>query len=535
MTAVWDVTNVKTVAVIGGGVAGLQTVKQLTRSGFDVTLYESRARAGGVWATGTGYYGTGLQVPYDLYEFPDFPIATAGIKHDKYTSQAQLQAYVDAYITHFKIGNNLKFNTLVVSAVPDKDEKGWTLTTRPSGSEESKSATTTTHYDFLVIATGMYSSPNIPDIDGLKEFKGQIVHSSFVTNPDELYSKKNVLVVGFGKSSTDNAILAVEHGATSVTLVARQWHWPIPQKLLNVLDIKWGTLHRLTAAFIPLWVRPNKVEKALHQYAPFLVNGFWRLLSAVLNWQFKLAKTGTLPTTLIESDLFNNDVLFDDKFYTKIEKGQIRAILGEIVRFDATKVTLKDGSVHEPNVVVFGTGWKKEYPFLPAATVETLGLGSDGHFLYHHILHPEVQRLAFVGANVSTFSNITTHALQATWLESVLKGTTVLPPISGLQNELKTIREWKIKNFPNCASRGALLQLHMANYHDELSEEIGASRYRKSNPAAEVVIPYVSQDYAPVVSGTFRAEKPSILNRFFIGFLFVYFTLFWTKLSSFIF
>ena len=42
-------SHVKTVAVIGAGVAGLQTARALSKVGLAVTIYESRGNVGGVW------------------------------------------------------------------------------------------------------------------------------------------------------------------------------------------------------------------------------------------------------------------------------------------------------------------------------------------------------------------------------------------------------------------------------------------------------------------------------------------------------
>ena len=66
-----DFSNVKKVAIVGAGVAGLQTAKALRELGKEVVIFEKSANVGGVWRK--NYADFGLQVPQSLYEFPDFP------------------------------------------------------------------------------------------------------------------------------------------------------------------------------------------------------------------------------------------------------------------------------------------------------------------------------------------------------------------------------------------------------------------------------------------------------------------------------
>ena len=60
------------IAIIGAGVAGLSTARQLIGEGFDCTLFERNAQLGGVWSD--GYLNFGAQVQHELYEFPDYPL-----------------------------------------------------------------------------------------------------------------------------------------------------------------------------------------------------------------------------------------------------------------------------------------------------------------------------------------------------------------------------------------------------------------------------------------------------------------------------
>ena len=91
--------HIKNVAIIGAGVAGLQTARALSKIGLTCTIYEKSANVGGVWRK--NYVDYGLQVPKELYEFPDFPRDKAPKLSDVATSLfpkgAGVQEYIEAY------------------------------------------------------------------------------------------------------------------------------------------------------------------------------------------------------------------------------------------------------------------------------------------------------------------------------------------------------------------------------------------------------------------------------------------------------
>ena len=77
----------------------------------------------------------------------------------------------------------------------------------------------TLHPRHVVIATGVSGIPRIPDIPGLENFAGRIVHSSEYGDSTE-WQDRNVLVIGSGNSGHDIAQDLFSNGA-KVTLVQR--------------------------------------------------------------------------------------------------------------------------------------------------------------------------------------------------------------------------------------------------------------------------------------------------------------------------
>ena len=81
----------KRMAVMGGGVAGMQVVDQMKQLGIDCTLFEKNPDVGGVWRS--NYAEFGLQVPWELYEFPGFRYKPDE-NFDKFPRGPDLQRYI---------------------------------------------------------------------------------------------------------------------------------------------------------------------------------------------------------------------------------------------------------------------------------------------------------------------------------------------------------------------------------------------------------------------------------------------------------
>src|SRR5690606_14123219 len=98
-------------------------------------------------------------------------------------------------------------------------------------------------FDYVIVCTGVYHDPNLPQIEDLDKFKGEILHPFQVQNNKEQFSGKKVVVLGYGKSGLDIAKNSSDY-AESTTHVFRTAHWLLPrfvnlQSLTEVIDLYW--------------------------------------------------------------------------------------------------------------------------------------------------------------------------------------------------------------------------------------------------------------------------------------------------------
>ena len=481
------------VVIIGAGVSGLATARALVARGLKCTIYEKRNTLGGVWAD--GYAEFGVQVERSLYEFPDFPLPEDA---PSFTPGPVFRSYLESYCNAFGLRDCLMMGTSVLSVRPTS--KGWEVFVERDGTEETVEA------DAVVVATGLYSGrPHIPEVPGAGSFAGDVLHSSEVKDFERLRGKR-VAVVGYGKSATDIAAGAAPV-ADEVHLIFQTAHWPVPRKLLGILPFKWGMLTRLVAGLIPPYVRPTPIIGAIHTIGYPLPWLFWRVVELLLRAQQRLDTQisngrNLVPEDPVEYDAYTERTMVPRPgFIDLIRSGTLKAHRTGLARFDGNRLFLRDGNALDLDCVVYGTGWRNGYEFLPTEVRAALGDDRDGFYLYRHILHPDVPGLAFVG-RASSFMSLTTFALQARWLAEVLSGTLEPPSNDEMKRAIKDQRAWKRSWMPAGPARSSTLLLHMSQYHDELLLDLGEDPLRKRGilgPLKELFFPYVAQDYRDVV------------------------------------
>jgi len=128
----------------------------------------------------------------------------------------------------------IQFNTRVTDV--KKQGSQWTLGVDKIVSDGSRIAVESTSegFDALVIATGHYHAPNVPDLPGLAEWKrkfpDRVWHSKLYRRPDA-FKNQNILLIGAGVSSLDIA-KDLADVATSVYQSSRGGMYDLPGHLL---------------------------------------------------------------------------------------------------------------------------------------------------------------------------------------------------------------------------------------------------------------------------------------------------------------
>ena len=484
---------VKKVAIIGGGVSGLQALRSCKDAGLDVVLYEKEKDISGVWAK--NYDGFGLQVESALYYFPDFPMKS--VSPGTFPTGPQVKTYIEDYANHHSLNTLIQRQTEVVEVKPEG--KGWNVTSK----NLTNNTSSTTYYDFVIVATGMYNKPFVPTIPGQSEFKKPYVHSSDFVDAN-IGKDKHVVVIGGAKSAIDCAIEATNHKAKSSTIIFRNAHWGTPRKIAGLIPFKFIFLSRFGQALVS-WYKgalptaPGSV-KAAHKVLSPIMGPIFKIVEAL--FAFQLGQYNhRKPIDDVVKDFYGFAQVLNSDFKDKIKDKSINAIQGEIASLTSDSVVLKDGTKLPCDVLVAGTGFKKSYNFFPKDVQEKLNIDKDGLYLYRNILSPHVPIVAFVGSELAVISNITTYGLQSEWVMRLLTGKLTKPSNETMLQAIQDHQQWSRGWMPETSSRSSLVLLHQIHYNDTLLKDMNVSHRRKGiNFLAEIFAPYQPQDYNGILT-----------------------------------
>eukprot|EP00438_Fugacium_kawagutii_P026340 Skav235397 [mRNA] locus=scaffold487:75235:76440:- [translate_table: standard] len=392
------------------------------------------------------------------------------------------------YSKTFGLRDKIRFKTFVKEVYP-ANTRGWHLDI-----QDADGKTSTETFDFLVMATGMYGwPPHLPVARGSEKFQGKILHSCTFNDRTQAAGKR-VVVVGGGKSAIDNAVSAAKEGI-STTLVCRHWHWPVPRHLLNLVPFKYGTYSRFGHWMLKPYYKEGPLAQWFHGTCAPVKWIWWRVVEMMFRSQFRMQKD-MMPPDGIDIDLFSGGQILDYEFRDMLREGKIKVVSGTIEKFTENGVILSNGSELPADLVIYGTGFAKNYDIFDKVIQEKLEIQKDGLYLYRNIIPPQVPDVAFIGSEVSTFNNILTHAMQVLWLKKLLKGDMKLPTLRAMEQVIEQEKAWKRSWMPPMSSRACIWQLHMLKYHDNLLKDMNEARFRKMpNCFGEILMPYTAADY----------------------------------------
>mmetsp|Transcript_4229 Transcript_4229/g.7522 ORF Transcript_4229/g.7522 Transcript_4229/m.7522 type:complete len:908 (-) Transcript_4229:593-3316(-) len=484
-----DKKVVKKVLVIGAGVAGIQAAKALLQEGFKVLVIEREGDVGGVWVR--NYVGFGLQVPWDLYQFPDFPYPDHLRPTQEYPTGSDVLSYVQAYARHFGLYSVIRFHSQVLQLRPLPNNAGWGALYVNIQSQQFFYVT----IDYVIICSGIYSLPFLPTYEGSDVFLGQQIHAKDFTDLS-IAIKKRVIVVGAGKTALDCvANVASNKIASSVTLLYRQAHWPLPRRIFGT-SIRRLLFNRFTAALLPPYYTTSRWGMAKSRVTAPIKRLWWRTMEGLVIRKFGMAPEAR-PQVNLPQDLFYGGQIIDDRFDAAVSKGYVHSIRGEIHRFTRNGIILQDGSFLPADLVLYCTGYAKSYDILDGATRARLRLAKDGLYLYRNVIPPAIPNMAFIGSEVSTFNNILTHSLQALWLTRILQGKLKLPSVAMMEEDIRQQQAWRRQVMPPQRHRGSVVMLYQQAYHDQLLKDlkIKSKRKRVLVPFSECFGTYTANDY----------------------------------------
>ncbi len=204
------------VLVIGAGLGGLCTAIKLQQAGYEWEIVEKNPEIGGTWYENV-YPGVAVDTPSHFYSY-SFDRNTAWSKRRPHGPE--IQAYFLRLADKYAIRNHTTFDTTVVRCVYDEELRQWRVDLEgPDGAEQRVA-------DAVVVAQGILNRINWPEISGLEDFEGPVMHTAR-WDPDFDLTGKRVVQVGVGASGAQVAP-AIAPVVDRLTILQRSQHWVMP-------------------------------------------------------------------------------------------------------------------------------------------------------------------------------------------------------------------------------------------------------------------------------------------------------------------
>lgn len=465
------------VAVIGGGVCGLVSIKSCLEVGLNVTCFEKTNEYGGLWryrpddGSIDGPFEpsvmrtTILNTSKELSAFSDLPPPSNlpnFMKHSLYMD------YIETYVSQFNLRHHIKLEHEILGLTPEWDKElnriKWNIRIR----DIRKNRTYDEKFDRVMVAVGKHNVPHMPTFTNQHKFKGPIFHSARLKDilHDDRFIDKKVLVVGLGNSACD--------AANDLAIVAKQCYvschrgnWFVARLTANGLyDVE---LKNRWRNFLVRTLPDSVIQKAFMNKIKSRVNHDLLGLTPL----HKVSEHPPSINDLFPFRIMTGGVKLKSAIFSFTEKGVI---------FEG-----EENEEYTMDAVIFATGYKVFLPFLDE---DALGLKcpdyEDEHDLYLNVFGPRlrienldgptpmeaIQSLAFIGFIQPSGSIVVASELQARLAAQVFTGKINLPPVEQMLDRIRVIRN----------QRASAIRSHSKDqvvgnwilFLDELAQHFGA-------------------------------------------------------------
>jgi 4-hydroxyacetophenone monooxygenase len=392
-----------TVAVIGAGMSGLLAGHRLQQAGVPFVILEKDHDVGGTWLENR-YPGCRVDNPNHNYSY------SFAQRHDwpyHFSTQDVLLEYFRQCADEFGLRPFIRFNTEVLSATWDDDSQRWELRVRHDDSE----TTLTAHA--IISAVGQLNRPRYPtEIEGFGSFRGPAFHSARWRHDLDL-SGKRIAVIGTGASAIQ-FIPEIARQAAAVAVFQRTPPWLAPTPDYHA-EVPRG--QRWLYQHLPAYSEFNRFSI------------FWRMGDGVLanvrvdpsypprhnavsaaNDMVRMMLEGYLRSQLDDRpDLLERVIpdyppgakrmLRDNGIWPEtLKRENVQLITEEIAAITPSGIRTVDGTEHQADVLIYGTGFQASAFLTPMRISGRAGIDLHEHW--------SGEPRAFLGVTVPGFPNL---------------------------------------------------------------------------------------------------------------------------------
>lgn len=424
-----------TACIIGAGISGLAAAKALKDRGIPYDQFELERDIGGLWRIDherSSAYRT-LHIISSKYnmELADFPMPE---DFPEYGHHSDILQYFEDYADAFDLRSGITFNTKVERVEP-AGEGQWDVTIDTGE---------TRRYGAVLSATGHHWNPHYPDLSGA--FDGRILHSHDYEEPID-FAGRRVCVVGIGNSACDIAV-DLSRVAEHVTLSTRSSAWIIPKYLLGIPTDQWTSYYM---EYLPVWVR--------------------RLTLRVLTW-LTVGDQERYGVPTPDHEMMQEHPTLNQELLSQVGHGRI-AIKPNIERLEGRAVRFEDGTTEAFDTIIYATGYRISYPFLPD---DVFCVDNNEVDLYRYVVPLELPNLYFLGLIQPLGAVMPLSEMQAKWVAGLLDGEFALSSEEEMRRSIRQTKERMAERYHD--SPRHTIQCDFWDYVHQLEREMEQGRRR---------------------------------------------------------
>ncbi|WP_375001576.1 flavin-containing monooxygenase [Aeromicrobium sp. CTD01-1L150] len=350
--------HVHDAVIVGAGFGGMGAAIALRRRGLDdLVILEREDDLGGTWHV-NHYPGLAVDIPSATYSYSFEPNPYWS---RLYAPGTELKRYALHVADKYDLRRIMRFGTVVEQAAWDERARHWTVATR-DGDE--------LHARFLLTATGFLSQPRRPDIEGVDDFAGTVLHTADWDDEHDLTDER-VAVIGTGATAVQ-LIPEIAPATRHLTVFQRTAIWvtpkldgPVPRPLQG-LYAKLPFTQRVARHVGSAVLEAIMVTGVLKFRRLSVFNrGAERLATRHLH---KQVKDPALRRQLTPDYTFGcKRPTFSNNYFPTFNRDDVTLETTSIERIEPDAVVTTDGTRHEIDTLVLATGfnlWDTNFPAL---------------------------------------------------------------------------------------------------------------------------------------------------------------------------
>ncbi|MGE2689250.1 flavin-containing monooxygenase [Mycolicibacterium pulveris] len=343
--------------IVGAGFGGIGAAIQLKRMGYEnFVILDREDDLGGTWHVNR-YPGLAVDVPTTTYSYYFEPNPNWS---RLFSTGDEIKQYAADVADKYDVRKHMRFRITVDGARWDDAAKVWQIAL--AGGE-----TLTARY--LITATGFLSQPRTPDIPGITQFDGKVIHTTAWDDSYELDGKR-IAIIGTGATAVQ-LIPELAKKAADLTVYQRTPIWVVPK-----VDFKFSPRAKRLFARFPLSQRAIRaITDSLYEFFIFVGlhhrQWFFRRLNIGASDLAKLHRFISVRDPELRKKLTPDydfgckRPTFSNSYYRLFTKPHVHLQTDGIDHIEADGIVGNDGTKTVIDTLVLATGfdlWEANFP-----------------------------------------------------------------------------------------------------------------------------------------------------------------------------